>query len=57
MPSLFDRPAEALGFEELAVNYDPIQRFNFIVSRQIFGPFYVTYNRTLGTIRNVHTES
>jgi AsmA family/TamB, inner membrane protein subunit of TAM complex len=55
VPSLFDRPAQALGFDELAVNYDPIQRFNFIVSRQIFGPFYVTYNRTLGTIPEMYT--
>ena len=51
LPSLFDQPAKALGFEELSLNYDPIQKFNFIVSRHIGGPLYVTYMRSLGDAR------
>ncbi len=49
VPGVFDQVARVTGFEELAVNYDPVQHFNFIVSRQIVGPFYVRYTRTLGT--------
>ena len=47
IPDLFDRPASALGFIDLALNYDPIQRLNLVVSRQLLGSLYVTYNRTL----------
>ena len=49
IPGVFDQVARATGFEELAFNYDPVQHFNFIVSRQIVGPLYVRYTRTLGT--------
>ena len=49
IPGVFDQVAHATGFDELAVNYDPVQHFNFIVSRQIVGPLYVRYTRTLGT--------
>lgn len=47
LPSIFDKPAEALGFEELSLNYDPIQRLNLIVRRRLVGPLYLSYNRTL----------
>lgn len=49
IPSVFDNFARAAGFEEFSVNYDPVQRLNLLISRQIVGPFYVTYNRTLGS--------
>ncbi len=49
IPSVFDNFAKAAGFEEFSVNYDPVQRLNLLISRQIVGPFYVTYNRTLGS--------
>jgi hypothetical protein len=48
IPNIFDRPAAALGFDELAINYDPVQRLNFIISRRILGPLYVTYDRAFG---------
>lgn len=47
LPTIFDRPAEALGFEELSINYDPVQRLNLVLSRRLFGPLYVSYNRGL----------
>ena len=50
VPNLFDK----LGFDEFQIGYDPIQGANLIVSRQIFGPFYVTYNRTLGTVPEMY---
>lgn len=55
IPGLFDNVARATGFDELELAYDPIQRLNLVVSRQIFGPFYVSYNRTLGTIPEMYT--
>lgn len=55
IPGVFDTVARATGFDELQVSYDPIQRFNLILSRQIAGPFYLTYNRTLGTIPEQYT--
>jgi hypothetical protein len=45
IPGIFDRPAEALGLEELAINYDPVQRLNLVLSRRIIGSLYVTYIR------------
>ena len=47
IPNLFDRPAQALGFDELSIGYDPVQRLNLTVSRRLFGPFYASYNRSL----------
>lgn len=47
LPAIFDQPAHALGFEELALNYDPFQRLNLVISRHLFGPIYFTYTRTL----------
>ena len=48
LPTLFDQPARELGFQELALTYDPIRQLSFTLSRQIVGPLYVTYDRTLG---------
>ena len=47
LPGIFDRTAESLGFEELAIGYDPIDRLTLSISRNLFGPFYVSYYRTL----------
>ncbi|CCW36044.1 hypothetical protein CTKA_01858 [Chthonomonas calidirosea] len=47
LPTIFEQPAHVLGFEELALNYDPFQRLNLVISRHLFGPIYFTYTRTL----------
>lgn len=51
LPSLFQKPAAALGFEQLSLNYDPIEHLSFIASRHLFGPFYVSYSQSLGEQR------
>jgi hypothetical protein len=48
IPGIFDRPAGWLGLDQLALNYDPVQHLNLIVSRRIFGPLYLTYDRSFG---------
>lgn len=53
IPGLFDKPAEALGFDQLSLNYDSIQHLNLAVSRRLFyfgrySGLYITYNRSLG---------
>ncbi len=48
LPTLFEQPARELGFQELALTYDPIRQLSFTLSRQIVGPLYLTYDRTLG---------
>ncbi len=47
LPGVFDKFAAGLGFEELVVNYDPVQRLTLSISRHLFGPIYVSYFRTL----------
>jgi hypothetical protein len=47
LPGAFDRIAAATGFEEFAINYDPVQRLTLSLSRHLFGPLYVSYFRTL----------
>lgn len=47
LPPILSAPAQALGLEDLAFNYNPIFGWSFTVSRQLFGPFYVTYFRSL----------
>lgn len=47
LPGAFDRLAAGLGFEEFAINYDPIQRLTLSISRHLFGPIYLSYFRTL----------
>ncbi len=54
LPSIFDKPAEALGFEELSLNYDPIQRLNLIVRRRLVGPLYLSYTRTLANTHETY---
>ena len=49
IPGVFDNLARATGFEDLSVGYDPVQRLNLLISRQIVGPLYITYNRSLGS--------
>lgn len=49
LPTLFEKPAQALGFEDLSVNYDPLRQFSFTLTRQLIGPFYITYTRDLGS--------
>ena len=47
LPSIFDKAANTLGFEELSIGYDPIQRLNFSLSRKLIGPLYISYYQTL----------
>ena len=47
LPGIFDKTAASLGFEELAIGYDPIDRLTLNISRHLFGPLYVSYYRTL----------
>jgi hypothetical protein len=47
LPGIFDRTAASLGFEELAIGYDPVDRLTLNISRQLFGPLYISYYRTL----------
>lgn len=54
LPSLFQGPAQALGFEELSIGYDPVQRLNLTISRQLFGPLYVTYLRSLTATQEMY---
>jgi autotransporter translocation and assembly factor TamB len=54
LPGGFDRLAANLGFEELAINYDPVQRLTLTVSRQLFGPLYVTYIRSLDAVHEMY---
>ncbi len=49
LPTLFEKPAQALGFEDLSLNYDPLRQFSFTLTRQLIGPFYITYTRDLGS--------
>jgi hypothetical protein len=47
LPGIFDRTATNLGFEELSLGYDPVDRLTLQISRHLFGPLYVSYYRTL----------
>ena len=47
LPGVFDRTAASLGFEELSIGYDPVDRLTLNISRHLFGPLYVSYYRTL----------
>ncbi|MCS6777432.1 MAG: translocation/assembly module TamB domain-containing protein [Chloroherpetonaceae bacterium] len=55
LPGLFDRPAAALGFEQLSFTYDPVQRITINISRQLFGPFYAFYARSLSSEDEIFT--
>ncbi|MDE2127807.1 MAG: translocation/assembly module TamB domain-containing protein [Armatimonadetes bacterium] len=54
LPSLFDKPAKQLGFQQLELNYDPIEQLSFTASRRLFGPFYANYMRSLTATRNYY---
>ena len=47
LPSQFDKMSTVLGLEQLGFSYDPIQQLAVMVSRQLVGPVYLTYNRGL----------
>ena len=49
LPGIFDRTATSLGFEELSLGYDPIDRLTLNISRNLFGPLYISYFRTLSS--------
>ncbi len=51
LPGIFDRTAANLGFEELSLGYDPIDRLTLNISRHLFGPLYVSYYRTLTALQ------
>ncbi len=55
LPRFFDSAAESLGFEELALGYDPVQNFNLNLTRRLFGPFFVSYQRSLSSVRDQYT--
>jgi len=43
----------ALGLQDFAVEYNPEDRFSFRVSRQLAGPLYLEYWRSLSTVNRV----
>ena len=49
IPDLMDRLGigKALGFEELSVEYNRLDSFSLRISRQLFGPIYLSYWRQL----------
>ena len=55
LPRIFDSFASQLGFESFALGYDPVENFNLSVSRRVFGPFYVSYQRSLGAGQERYT--
>jgi hypothetical protein len=55
LPGVFDRSAEQLGFSELSVGYDPVQSVSLNISRNLFGPLYVSYSRSLAASRELFT--
>ena len=55
LPRLFDGAAQSLGFDEFALGYDPVQNFNLNLSRRLFGPFYISYQRSLSSLREQYT--
>lgn len=55
LPGVFERAAAQTGFEEIALTYDPVQRLNLTLSRNLFGPLYVTYIRSLSADREIYS--
>lgn len=47
LPGQFNRITDYLNFEQLQLGYDPFQQLSLMVSRQLFGPIYVTYDQSL----------
>jgi hypothetical protein len=54
LPGLFDKPAEALGFEEIALGYDPIQHLTLTLTRQLIGRIYGTYTQSLSANQRLY---
>ncbi|HLV80001.1 MAG TPA: translocation/assembly module TamB domain-containing protein, partial [Chthonomonadaceae bacterium] len=54
LPNLFTGLAQSTGFEQISINYDPVQQLSLTLSRRLFGPFYVTYTRSLTATQNYY---
>ncbi|HZT43405.1 MAG TPA: translocation/assembly module TamB domain-containing protein [Chthonomonadaceae bacterium] len=54
LPNLFTGLAQATGFEQISLNYDPVQQLSLTLSRRLFGPFYVSYTRSLSAVQNYY---
>jgi translocation and assembly module TamB len=54
LSGVLDRPARSLGFDTLALSVGGGQNLNFSVSRRIFGPLYISYDRSLSAVRELY---
>lgn len=55
LPDVFDKPAEQLGLRDLSLSFDPIRNVTLNVSRNLFGPVYVSYSRSLSSNQELFT--
>lgn len=55
LPDVFDKPAEQLGLRDLSVTFDPIRNVTLNLSRNLFGPVYLSYSRSLSSARELFT--
>jgi translocation and assembly module TamB len=54
LQGLSEKITRPLGLTDFALGYDPVERLNLTVSRQLFGPLYVTYFRTLNGVTDIY---
>ncbi len=55
LPDIFDKPAEQLGLRDLSLTFDPIRNVTLNLSRNLFGPVYISYSRSLSSAHDLFT--